>query len=80
MWSSEDMEYFEKASANGLWGDKELKDEYGEGDWAWELIHCELIKETFTDAKDLVEKVSKDAKSGDFTVEDIFNKYVVLGY
>ncbi len=80
MWSSDDIQYFETAFATGLWGDKVLKDENGEGGWSWDLVHCQLIQDTFTDSKDLVKKVSDDVQSGDFTVEDIFNKYVVLGY
>lgn len=76
MWTNDDMKYFESAN----WGDKVLKDEDGEGGWGWELVHCELNTETYTDAKDLVKKVFDDVQSGEFTVEDIYNKYTIHGY
>lgn len=76
MWTDDEIKLFESSDL----GDKSLKDEDGDFGWGWELIHCELKPETFTDVPDLIKKIKADAVSGDFTVEDIYNKYCVRGY
>ena len=76
-WSDDEIKVFEK-----YLGEVDLHDEYEDGFWAFEMVcngdDC-LKKDTFTDAEDLAKKVLADIKSGDFTVEDIYNKYAVNG-
>ena len=61
-------------------GKVDLLDEYDDDSWAFEMVSSsDLKQDTFTDAEDLAKKVLDDIKSGDFTVEDIYNKYLVLG-
>jgi len=76
-WSDDEIKVFEK-----YLGEVDLHDEYEDGFWAFEMV-CNgddfLKKDTVTDAEDLAKKVLADIKSGDFTVEDIYNKYTVNG-
>ena len=74
-WSDDEIKVFEK-----YLGEVDLHDEYEDGFWAFEMVSSSPIKkDTFTDAEDLAKKVLADIKSGDFTVEDIYNKYTVNG-
>ena len=71
MWTVQDMQYFQKAD----WGDKLLKDECGCQGWWVEMIHSTL-KEEMT-AEEFVKKVHDDAVSGEFSVSDICEKYLI---
>ena len=74
-WSDDEIKVFEKYV-----GKVDLLDEYDDDDWAFDMVSSsELKQDTFTDAEDLAKKVLDDIKSGDFTVEDIYNKYLVYG-
>ena len=74
-WSDDEIKVFEKYV-----GKVDLLDEDGDDWWAFDMVaSSELKQDTFTDAEDLAKKVLDDIKSGDFTVEDIYNKYLVYG-
>jgi hypothetical protein len=74
-WSDDEIKVFEKYV-----GKVDLLDEDGDDWWAFEMVSSsEVKKDTFTDAEDLAKNVLDDINSGDFTVEDIYNKYLVNG-
>ena len=74
-WSDDEIKVFEKYV-----GKVDLLDEYDDDCWAFDMVSSSEVKEdTFTDAEDLAKKVLDDIKSGDFTVKDIYNKYLVYG-
>jgi len=71
-WSKDDQRYFGLAD----FGDKVLMDEGGVGEWAVDLVSCELkVDPKVTSAKDFVNMVRADALSGKMTVDQIFKKY-----
>jgi hypothetical protein len=75
-WSDDEIKVFEKYV-----GKVDLLDEDGDDWWAFEMVSSsEVKKDTFTDAEDLAKNVLDDINSGDFTVEDIYNKYLVNGF
>ncbi len=74
-WSDDEIKVFEKYV-----GKVDLLDEDGDDWWAFEMVSSsEVKKDTFSDAEDLAKNVLDDINSGDFTVEDIYNKYLVYG-
>lgn len=74
-WTLEEHKLFE----SGDWGDKILADCDGEHGWGYEFSQFEIKDEMFTDAADLIKKVKDDVISGDFSYEDILDKYTVHG-
>ncbi len=72
MWTLEQLKYLEKT----VGGKTLLEDDV----WAWDLVNSDLKTDLFDDAKDFAKKLLDDVDSGDFTVEDIYNKYAVLGW
>ncbi len=71
-WSKDDQKYFGLAD----FGDKTLMDEDGVGEWAVDLVSCELkVDPSVTSAVDFVKMVRADALSGQMSVDDIFKKY-----
>jgi hypothetical protein len=71
MWTEDEIKVFEKYV-----GHVDLLDDDGDDWWAFEMVSSSPIKkDTFTDAEDLAKKILADIKSGDFKVEDIYNKY-----
>lgn len=74
-WSDDEIKIFEK-----YLGKVDLVNEDVYEWWAFEMVSSsDLKQDTFTDAEDLAKKVLDDIKSGDFTIEDIYNKYLVYG-